>query len=93
MTCIEDSRVPSKSQTLPQALVDKFFGSSLNLSIKQELLLYTRRTLFVYLAKRYLLLVNNLDKDKTVCVHTLASLIFAFGRFRFLNLLKLERET
>ena len=26
------------------------FGSSLNLSIKQELLLYTRRTLFVYLA-------------------------------------------
>ena len=30
------------------------------------MLLYTRRTLFVYLVKCYKLLVNNLDKEKTI---------------------------
>ena len=48
---------------------------------------YTRRTLIVYLAKCFLLLVNNLDKDELFCIHILEFSIFAFSLcFTFHNL-------
>ena len=65
----QDQLRPTKvlrSFILPQALVVKFFWFLIEPINKTRVsFLYTRRTLFVYLAKRYKLLVNNLDKEKS----------------------------